>query len=226
MAASICLGGFVSRNDRPEIIEALTMLIARRIGNAKGVKIEFGTQERFISNYETDSDRYKHRFVYFVYLGQTLLHAAYLPSMSTEDAQLAINRLNLTRPYTVYSEDSLTMARNLRRSFTLSLRSRVMKADVARFNDPLRQLKNAYVVHYATDYDGLRTDGGLLRKLTSELVCHSLREAGLTWCRCKSRPRFRHYVRHPPQYVGQKMARIREALNRAWQRNNTGVIYH
>ena len=88
----------------------------------------------------TDSDRYKHRFVYFVYLGQTLLHAAYLPSMSTEDAQLAINGLNLTRPYTVYSEDSLTMARNLRRSFTLSLRSRVMKADVARFNDPLRQL--------------------------------------------------------------------------------------
>ena len=36
MAASICLDGFVSRNDRPEIIEALTMSIARRIGNAKG----------------------------------------------------------------------------------------------------------------------------------------------------------------------------------------------
>ena len=79
-------------------------------------------------------------YILYAYTGTKLLDSSYQIPLLVTDIQSAINKLTLDRSYTVITEASITTARNLRHSFSLSVASRVVVEDVNIFQAKLLEL--------------------------------------------------------------------------------------
>ena len=82
--------------------------------------------------------------------------------------------------------------------------------------------KKVYTTFYSLTINDEDADDFLPNKPSSPDIKQALTDSGLSWCDCKSKRKFRKYLKNTASEVRQKLPEIKSAINKAWHNKNKG----